>query len=124
MKGNIFTTKLHKLILEEDTLFLVMNYFAGDLRQLFYDEKPSNFEFGETHLKVILYNILCSLQYLHSANVIHRDIKPANILVDECCNVAICDFGLSRTLGKKKRPMTTRVVSRWYRPPEIILDQN
>lgn len=35
---------------------------------------------------------------MSSANVVHRDIKPENILVDNYCNVKICDFGLSRTL--------------------------
>ena len=35
---------------------------------------------------------------MHSANVLHRDLKPANILLDEDCNIKICDFGLSRTL--------------------------
>ena len=53
--------------------------------------------------------------------MIHRDIKPANILVDENCNLILCDFGLARTLGTKKRPMTAHVVSRWYRAPEVIL---
>lgn len=48
--------------------------------------------------KLIFYNALCSLKFLHSSNIIHRDIKPANILVDSDFNVKICDFGLSRTL--------------------------
>lgn len=47
---------------------------------------------------LILYNILCGLKFLHSANVLHRDLKPANILIDENCNIKFCDFGLSRTL--------------------------
>ena len=46
----------------------------------------------------ILYNLLCSLKFLHSANVIHRDIKPGNILIDNYCSIKICDFGLARTL--------------------------
>jgi len=45
----------------------------------------------------ILYNMLCALNFLHSANIMHRDIKPANLLVDADCRVKICDFGLSRS---------------------------
>ncbi|MFN9902625.1 MAG: protein kinase domain-containing protein [bacterium] len=44
----------------------------------------------------ILYNMLCGLNFIHSANIIHRDIKPANILVDAQCNIKFCDFGLAR----------------------------
>lgn len=40
--------------------------------------------------------MLCSINYIHSMNIIHRDIKPANILIDEKCGVFVCDFGLSR----------------------------
>ena len=50
------------------------------------------------HVKAIMYNLLSSLVYLHSANIIHRDIKPQNILVDSNCQVMLCDFGLSRCL--------------------------
>ena len=51
----------------------------------------------EDHIKYVLYNLLCGLNYIHSANVMHRDIKPANILVDSECRIKICDFGLART---------------------------
>lgn len=53
---------------------------------------------NEEHLLIIIYNSLCALKFLHSSNVIHRDIKPANILVNQDCQVLICDFGLARTL--------------------------
>ena len=43
-----------------------------------------------------MYNLLCSLKYLHTANIMHRDIKPSNILIDHVCGTKICDFGLAR----------------------------
>ena len=47
---------------------------------------------------ITTYNILCSLAFLHEANVMHRDIKPANILINPDCEIKICDFGLARTV--------------------------
>lgn len=57
--------------------------------------------FTENHLVAIIYNMLCSLNFLHSAGIMHRDIKPANILVDNKCVIKICDFGMSRTIPEK-----------------------
>jgi len=55
----------------------------------------------EEHVKILLYNQLCSLKFLHSANLVHRDIKPANLLLDDQCRVMVCDFGLARSLPEK-----------------------
>lgn len=56
---------------------------------------------SEDHIITILYNSLCALNFMHSANIIHRDIKPGNFLIDSNCSVKICDFGLARTMPKK-----------------------
>lgn len=53
------------------------------------------------HVKCLIYNILCSVNFIHSANLLHRDIKPANILIDDECQVKLCDFGLSRSRAKQ-----------------------
>jgi mitogen-activated protein kinase 1/3 len=50
----------------------------------------------EYHIQTIVYNLLCGLNFIHSAGVIHRDLKPANVLVREDCTAKICDFGLAR----------------------------
>ena len=39
------------------------------------------------------------MNYVHSADVLHRDLKPANILVNEDCEIKVCDFGLARGLN-------------------------
>ena len=39
----------------------------------------------EKHIITILYNSLCALNFIHSADILHRDIKPANLLIDDLC---------------------------------------
>jgi serine/threonine protein kinase len=57
---------------------------------------------------VIVYNLLCGLKWVHSAEILHRDIKPSNILINEDCHIKICDFGLARSVaGLKENPFRT-----------------
>ena len=63
-------------------------------------EFMTNAQASVDNVKAILYNTLCALKYLHSANIVHRDLKPQNILIGNMCEAVICDFGLSRTLPK------------------------
>eukprot|EP00828_Plagiopyla_frontata_P008002 TRINITY_DN13896_c0_g1_i1.p1 TRINITY_DN13896_c0_g1~~TRINITY_DN13896_c0_g1_i1.p1 ORF type:complete len:484 (-),score=71.73 TRINITY_DN13896_c0_g1_i1:72-1523(-) len=53
------------------------------------------------HVRLLSYNILSSLNYLHSVSILHRDLKPENILINEDCKVKLCDFGLARTVGNQ-----------------------
>jgi len=66
----------------------------------------------------ILTNSQRGLKYVHSAGVVHRDLKPSNILVNENCDLKICDFGLARIQDPQ---MTGYVSTRYYRAPEIML---
>ena len=48
-------------------------------------------------IAVVAASVVRGLAYLHQQKqILHRDIKPANILIDERCQVRICDFGLAR----------------------------
>ena len=87
MKNNIFTTKIHDVVLAGDndnftSLFIVMDYVEQDLGSMIQDKKIL---FETEHALTILYNILCGLKFLNTADVIHRDLKPQNILVSTDC---------------------------------------
>ena len=64
--------------------------------------------------------LMLGLEHCHSCGVLHRDIKGSNLLLDRNNNLKIADFGLS-TFYQRKQPLTSRVVTLWYRPPELLL---
>jgi serine/threonine protein kinase len=64
--------------------------------------------------------LLLGLDHCHSHGILHRDIKGSNLLIDQNGNLKIGDFGLA-TFFQQKQPLTSRVVTLWYRPPELLL---
>ncbi|RHY23912.1 hypothetical protein DYB32_009030 [Aphanomyces invadans] len=64
---------------------------------------------------------LLDRQYPHTAQLCHiRDIKCSNLLVTPEHVLKVADFGLARsTLGDV--PFTNKVVTLWYRSPELLL---
>lgn len=74
----------------------------------------------DVHFKFFVYQVLRGLRFLESAGVVHRDLKPANLLVNINCDLQICDFGLARPIDRDTS-MTDYVVTRYYRPPELLL---
>lgn len=103
--NQVFTTNIYDIIIPTmDTkssdpipcIFLVMELASTDLSQLVGNLETLEVE--EDHSLIMMYNILCSINFMHTSNIIHRDIKPSNILLYDDCQVRICDFGLSRSL--------------------------
>jgi mitogen-activated protein kinase 1/3 len=78
-----------------ETLYVVLELAESDLKKVI----KSAIHLQLKHIQLVVYNLLCAVKYLHSANVLHRDLKPANILVNEDCSVKICDFGLARSIA-------------------------
>lgn len=66
--------------------------------------------------------LLSGLEHCHNHGVLHRDIKGSNLLLDHNGILKIADFGLASFFDPKDSvPMTSRVVTLWYRPPELLL---
>ena len=64
------------------------------------------------------------MDYLHKNEIIHRDIKGANILMTKEGVIKLADFGLARKIYpdyKKNLNYTVKVVTLWYRAPELLM---
>jgi len=62
---------------------------------------------------------------LHDSCILHRDIKGGNLLLNKDGVLKIADFGLARIFAPNKDiPYTNRVVTLWYRAPELLLGMN
>lgn len=96
-----------------EDIYFVSELLGTDLHRLL-TSRPLEKQF----IQYFLYQILRGLKYVHSAGVVHRDLKPSNILVNENCDLKICDFGLARIQDPQ---MTGYVSTRYYRAPEIML---
>ena len=102
-------------------LYLYEELMECDMHQIIKSKQPLT----DAHYQNFIYQVLCGLKYIHSADVLHRDLKPGNLLVNADCQLKICDFGLAR--GFSENPvennqfLTEYVATRWYRAPEIML---
>lgn len=67
---------------------------AGSVVDIMKLKHPNGIK-DEVMIASILKEVLDGLLYLHNQSQIHRDIKAGNILMDECGDVLLCDFGVS-----------------------------
>lgn len=105
---------------EFNEVYLIQEYMDADLHHVIQNQNIS-----DDHIQYFTYQILRGLKFIHLANVIHRDLKPSNILINNDCELRICDLGLSRLDVDKSTyfngNLTEYVATRWYRAPEIML---
>jgi len=98
---------------------MVLEWCDHDLAGLLHNP---NFHLNERTTKHFLAQIMDAFTYLHSVmGTLHRDVKPANILVDNEGTIKLADFGLARINDPRKAQTNGhRIVTRWYRSPELI----
>ncbi|KAI9175728.1 hypothetical protein H9P43_006092 [Blastocladiella emersonii ATCC 22665] len=103
-----------------DKTFMLMEFCDRDLASLL-DRLPE--PLGEAEIQCLMRQLLEGMEYLHTHFVIHRDLKLANLLLTQQGVLKIADFGLARKFGLPPRPMTPKVVTLWYRAPELLLGE-
>ncbi|KAF7589923.1 MAPK protein hog1 [Aspergillus hancockii] len=110
--GNLVSSNDIFISPRED-IYIVTELMMTDLSRIL-KSKPLENAFAQ----FLVYQLLRGLKYLHSAGVIHRNLKPSNILINENCDLKICDFGLARERGYQ---VTGYVATEYYRAPEIMM---
>ncbi|XP_072970266.1 probable serine/threonine-protein kinase At1g09600 [Typha angustifolia] len=101
------------------SLYLVFEYMEHDLAGL---AATPGLKFTEAQVKCYMQQLLHGLDHCHSHGVLHRDIKGSNLLIDNNGILKIADFGLATFFSPdQEQPLTSRVVTLWYRPPELLL---
>ncbi|XP_031776674.1 cyclin-dependent kinase 9 isoform X2 [Nasonia vitripennis] len=108
------------------TFYLIFEFCEHDLAGLLSNV---NVKFSLGEIKKVMHQLLDGLYYIHTNKILHRDLKAANVLITKKGVLKLADFGLARAFSIKANGQpnryTNRVVTLWYRPPELLLgDRN
>ncbi|XP_036892926.1 cyclin-dependent kinase 9 [Sturnira hondurensis] len=106
------------------SIYLVFDFCEHDLAGLLSNVLV---KFTLSEIKRVMQMLLNGLYYIHRNKILHRDMKAANVLITRDGVLKLADFGLARafSLAKNSQPnrYTNRVVTLWYRPPELLLGE-
>jgi len=104
---------------QKGSIYLVFEYMDHDLTGL--ADRP-DIKFSLPQIKCYMKQLLTGLHYCHINNILHRDIKGSNLLINNQGILKLADFGLARSYtNENAHPLTNRVITLWYRPPELLL---
>ncbi|WBW75049.1 P-TEFb-associated cyclin-dependent protein kinase Lsk1 [Schizosaccharomyces osmophilus] len=114
--------KLLEILVEKNSVNMVFEYMDHDLTGVLLN---SQLHFTPGNVKHLSKQLFEALRYLHHLGVIHRDIKGSNILLNNNGDLKFADFGLARfkTYPKAGATYTNRVITLWFRPPELLLGE-
>ncbi|KAF8967673.1 kinase-like domain-containing protein [Flammula alnicola] len=98
-------------------LNLVLEFLDSDLEMIIKDR---SLVFLPADIKSWMAMTFRGLEFCHRNFILHRDLKPNNLLIASDGELKIADFGLARDFADPGYKMTCQVITRWYRPPELL----
>lgn len=120
----ICRTKATQFNRYKGSIYLVFDFCEHDLAGLLSN---ANVKFTLAEIKKVMQMLLNGLYYIHRNKILHRDMKAANVLITRDGVLKLADFGLARAFSLAKNSQgnryTNRVVTLWYRPPELLLGE-
>uniref|UniRef100_A0A3Q1HPS4 Protein kinase domain-containing protein n=2 Tax=Anabas testudineus TaxID=64144 RepID=A0A3Q1HPS4_ANATE len=120
----ICRTKATQFNRYKSSIYLVFDFCEHDLAGLLSN---ANVKFTLAEIKKVMQMLLNGLYYIHRNKILHRDMKAANVLITRDGVLKLADFGLARAFSLAKNSQgnryTNRVVTLWYRPPELLLGE-
>lgn len=113
---------LLEIMVENKQIHMIFTYADHDLTGILSNP---DINLSQGHCKNLFKQLLTGISHLHSKRVIHRDIKGSNLLISNNGVLKIADFGLARKMkpinNQEDNDYTNRVITLWYRPPELLL---
>ena len=111
-----------------DSIFLVFDFLPHDMASLIdrhlalsSSAQSATPFFTEGQVKRLVLQLLGATAYLHAHFVMHRDLKLSNLLLSTHGRIKVADFGLARVFSNPLDLYTPKVVTLWYRAPELLL---
>jgi serine/threonine protein kinase len=103
--------------------YIVLEYMQG--KDLFDYIAKRSYQLPEERAKVVIFQVLQGVRYLHRFGIVHRDLKLENIMMSNATDRAvpkIVDFGLSKIIGPNETA-TEPFGTLGYVAPEVLKKQ-
>ena len=109
---------------KKDSVFLAFEFCEADLAVIvdYMNRRKAEVPYlNLAEIKSLMIQLLKAVSHLHENDLLHRDLKLSNLLLNEQGSLKLADFGLARRIGYPLQMYTPKVVTLWYRSPEILL---
>ena len=78
--------------------------------------------FTDEDIRYYIYQVLIALDYCHSMGIMHRDVKPHNLIINhKKKELRLIDWGLGE-FYLPEQEYNVRVASRYFKGPELLVD--